>query len=346
MKLRQLVLAIISAATVAGVAYVDQSAEPAGAKMAVAAEKLLGTLTDEQKKAAIFDFDDKERLNWHFVPLQKDKKPTRKGVGLTGMTKEQREAALELLKAGTSTDGFTKASTIISLESILRELEKGGKIIRDPEWYFFAVFGKPSKTETEKWGWRVEGHHLSLNFVVEGGKITASTPAFFGANPAEVKTGEKKGLRTLAETVDPARELVGSFDDDQKKAAQQDKHFEEVQGKTPAPKPGDAKGLAAEKMTEKQRGLLTKLLEAYVNRMPAEVAQAELKQLKDAGIGKIVFGYSGSVEPDKAFTYRVHGPTFLIECLNIQGDSAGNKANHVHSVWRKPQGDFGVPATK
>ncbi len=341
MKYRQLLLALSAVVTVVGVAYVDQSPEPAGAKMAVAAEKLLGTLTDEQKKAAAFDFDDKERLNWHFVPLQKDKKPTRKGVGLTGMTKEQREAALELLKSGTSTDGFTKASTIISLEGVLRELEKGGKTVRDPDWYFFAVFGKPSKTE--KWGWRVEGHHLSLNFVVDGGKITASTPAFFGA---EVKAGDKKGLRTLADAHDPARELVGSFDDDQKKIARQDKHFVEVEGQTAAPKPGEAKGLAAEKMTEKQQALLTKLLESYVNRMPAEVAQSELKQLKDAGIGKVVFGYSGSVESDKAFTYRVHGPTFLIECLNVQKDSAGNPANHVHSVWRKPQGDFGVPSTR
>src|SRR5207245_808404 len=124
-------------------------------------------------------------------------KPTRKGLPLVEMSDDQRKTAMELVKAGTSTEGYSKATTIMSLELILRELEKGGAVVRDPGWYFFSVFGTPSKTA--RWGWRVEGHHLALNFVVDGGKVLAATPTFFGANPAEIKAGPKKGQRTLPE---------------------------------------------------------------------------------------------------------------------------------------------------
>src|SRR5262249_54171239 len=146
-------------------------------------------------------FDSKERTNWHFVPLQdKEKRPTRKGLPLGEMNEEQRKAALALVSAGTSPEGDKKATTIMSLETILRELERGGAMVRDPAWYFFTVFGTPSKTG--KWGWRVEGHHLSLNFTLDGGKVISATPAFFGANPATVMQGPRKGLRTLPEAED------------------------------------------------------------------------------------------------------------------------------------------------
>src|SRR5262249_30464446 len=146
----------------AGVAYVSQLVEPTGVKMVGAADKFLGTLTPEKKAKATFAFDDKERSNWHFVPLEKGKKPTRKGLSLEEMTPEQKQAALDLLHSGTSPGGYGQATTIMSLEAILKELEKGSGPTRNPEWYFFSVFGTPSKTG--KWGWRVEGHHLSLNF--------------------------------------------------------------------------------------------------------------------------------------------------------------------------------------
>src|SRR5262249_55392747 len=157
-KLYRLLLVLLLTAGLVGVAYVGQTAEPTGARMAAAAQKFLDTLKDDQKAKASFDFDDKERINWHFVPLQDaDKKPTRKGLRLEEMSAEQKETALGLLRAGTSTRGYTSATTIMSLENILRDLEKGSGPVRNPGWYFFTVFGKPSRTA--KWGWRVEGHH-------------------------------------------------------------------------------------------------------------------------------------------------------------------------------------------
>jgi Protein of unknown function (DUF3500) len=342
MRLSRMLLALGLLSGLAGVAYVRQANEPAGSKMANAAERLLASLSAEQRAKATFAFDDKERFNWDFVPLQdRDKKPTRKGLPLENMTGEQKDAARALLAAGTSPDGYAKATTIMSLESILNELEKGGSLVRNPEWYFFTLFGTPSKTG--RWGWRVEGHHLSLNFAVDGGKIIAATPAFFGANPATVMQGPRKGTKTLMDADELARELFGSLDDSQKKVAYQEKDFPEIKSHTTLdPEVGQPKGLAASKMTAKQRGLVLKLLQAYSSRMPPDVAEAEMSAVHKAGLDQIHFAYSGGVESGKKHTYRVEGPSFIIEFLNVQADSAKNPANHIHSVWRNTKGDFGI----
>ena len=342
-KLARLLLALLLVAFLAGIARVAQQAELAGAKMTRAGEAFVARLNADQKAKAMFDFNDKERINWHFIPLQdKERKSTRKGLPLADMNAEQRKAALELLKAGTSPEGDKKATTIMSLESILHELEKGGAMVRNPEWYFFSVFGKPANTG--RWGWRVEGHHLALNFVMDEGKVVSSTPAFFGANPATVKGGPRDGLRTLPEAEDLARELFKSLDNDQKDVALQKEQFPEIEQGKQAPHVGPARGLAAEKMTDAQRQLLTRLLQCYADRMPPDIAGEELAQVKEAGIEKIHFAYAGSTQSGEPYTYRIQGPTFVVEFLNVQPDSAGNKANHIHSAGRNIKGDFGLPA--
>jgi hypothetical protein len=342
MKLSRLVLAGALLVGLAGVAYVSQRAETPAQKMARAAQAFLGSLKDEQKTKATFPFDDPERTNWWFVPREKDKKPARKGLPLKEMTEEQKKAALALVAAGTSATGDKQAVTIMSLEAILRDQEKGRGPVRDPEWYFFSVFGNPSKNG--KWGWRVEGHHLSLNFTMDGGQVVSSTPAFFGANPAEIKGGPHKGSRTLGAVEDLAILLFNRLDDDQKKVAYRDKPFPDPAKHQAKAKPdvGAPTGLPAAKMTANQRDLLTKLVETYAHRMPPEVAEAELKEVRKAGVDKIHFAYTGGTEAGKARTYRVQGPTFVIEFLNEQKDSAGNPANHIHSVWRRIEGDFGI----
>jgi hypothetical protein len=341
MKLARLMLALALVAALSGVAYIGQVTEPSGAKMAVAAERFLDALSPQQWAKANLAFEDKERTNWNFVPLQdRMKKPTRKGLPLEAMSTEQKQAAMDLLKAGTSPDGNQKATTIMSLESILHELEKGQAVVRDPGWYFFAVFGKPSNSA--KWGWRVEGHHLSLNFTLDGGRLISSTPAFFGANPATVKSGPRAGLRALPEADDLAKELFNAFDQEQKKVALQAKQFPEIAMRTAAPKAGEPKGLPASRMNEQQRQLLVKLLQAYAERMPEDVAVQEMAEVKEAGIDNIHFAYAGGVAPGQPHTYRVQGPTFVVEFLNVQDDSARNPANHIHSAWRNIKGDFGL----
>jgi hypothetical protein len=247
---------------------------------------------------------------------------------------------MQLVRSGTSIKGNRQAVTIMSLESILHELEKGGSMVRNPQWYFFAVFGKPSKTG--KWGWRVEGHHLALNFVVEDGRVVASTPAFFGANPALVKAGPRQGLRTLPEAEDLAIELFKSLDEGQKKIAHQERQFPEITQGNADPGVGVPKGLIASKMTEEQRQILKKLLQAYASRMPEDVAQAEMEQVQAGGFDQVHFAYAGGVEAGQPHTYRIQGPTFVVEFLNVQPDSAQNPANHIHSAWRHLKDDFGV----
>jgi hypothetical protein len=341
MKLYRVGFALVALATLVGIAYVGQAVESSGARMTSTAQRLVDSLNDEQRAKAVFSFDDKERTNWHFVPYQTpDKKPMRKGLRLEDMTEAQRDMARDLLKVGTSPEGYTKANTIMGLEAILRELEMGKGAVRDPQWYFFAFFGAPSKTG--RWGWRVEGHHLSLNFVVDGGQLVSATPFFLGANPAVIPDGPRKGERPLPETEDLVKDLVKSLDESQRKVALQEKQFGEIEEGKPAAGVGEPKGLPAAKMTEGQKASLLKLLEAYANRMPAEVAETELRQMKEAGLDKVHFAYAGSLEPGKEHSYRVQGPTFVIQFLNVQADSARNPANHIHSAWRSLKGDFGL----
>jgi hypothetical protein len=343
MKLYRLLLALLLAAGLVGVAYVGQAPEPPGARMTEAAQKFLDTLKDDQRATAALAFDSKERINWQFVPYQDaDKKPMRKGLPLEDMSEEQKKAALDLVRAGTSQDGYTKATTIMSLESILREEEKGkaSAPVRNPGWYFFTVFGKPSKAG--KWGWRVEGHHLSLNFTIENGQVASATPAFFGANPATVREGDRKGLRTLPEADDLARQLFQSLDPQQREVALQKKQFGEPAAGKATPEVGEPKGVPGAKMTDRQKDLLWRLIEAYASRMPPEVGQAQLKEAKEGGLDKVYFAYAGGAEPGEPHTYRVHGPAFVLEFLNNQTDGLGNQANHIHSVWRNLKGDFGL----
>ncbi|MHC5539530.1 DUF3500 domain-containing protein, partial [Singulisphaera rosea] len=167
-------------------AYVDQTAN----RMSTAANRLLAALDKSQTAKLSFEFGSPERLNWHFIPRP------RKGLPIKEMTPAQQSLAFGLLHTGLGASGYLKATTIMSLEQILLDLEKGSGPVRDPELYFFTIFGTPG--ETGRWGWRIEGHHLSLNFTLDGGKIVSATPAFFGANPAEVRQGPRQGLRTLA----------------------------------------------------------------------------------------------------------------------------------------------------
>jgi hypothetical protein len=343
MKLLRIALALLLLGTVAGLAYVAQATESAGTRMTDAADKFLGTLSADQKGKAVLEFDDKERFNWHFTPQQDAaKKYTRKGIPLEELSKEQRAAARELLRAGTSAAGYEKATTIMSLEAILADLEsKDGRMVRNPGWYFFAVFGTPSKTG--RWAWRVEGHHLALNFTLDKGKIVSATPAFFGANPAVYIAGPKKGQQVLPEAEDYAKELFRSLDETQKKSVLQKEPFPEIEEAAKiATKVGEPKGLAAADMNDRQRELLRKLLRSYADRMPADIAAVEMQRVEDAGFAKVHFAYQGGLGPREKHTYRVQGPTFVVEFLNVQADSANNPANHIHSAWRSLKNDFGL----
>jgi hypothetical protein len=333
----------ISLAAIAGVALVGQSApDSTGARMKTAADAYLASLTPELKKKTSFGFDDPHRLKWFFTPQQdKEKHFTRKGVRLEEMTAEQKKAAMELLKSGLSKKGYEQATTIIGLETLLKELEgTGGAMVRNNNWYFVSIFGEPSNTG--KWGWRFEGHHLSVNYTIDKGDVIAGGPVLFGSNPAEVKDGPKKGLRPLPDIEDHVRALVKSLNADQDKVAKQTKHFAEIKEGQPKADVGAPVGITADKLTEQQKVVLVKLLQAYADRMPEDLATEDMKKVKATPDAKLYFAYSGGITPGEAYTYRVQGPEFVVEFLNIQADSAKNPANHIHSAWRRLPTDFGL----
>jgi hypothetical protein len=342
-RLRSLALAAAAIGGFVSLALVGQTPSPTGTRMSDAARKFLATLGADQRKKATFPFDDKHRLAWFFTPQQdKEKRPTRAGVRMEELSAEQKQAALDLLKTGLSENGFKQATTIMSLEGILNELEGGAKgaMVRNTGWYFVTVFGEPSNTGP--WGWRMEGHHMSVNYTLDKGEVVTATPLMFGANPADVKAGPRRGLRTLPEIEDHARELIKSLTPEQDKVAKQAKHFSEIKENNPRADVGEPAGVTADKLTDAQRKTLAALLKAYTDRMPADLAEAELKKVRAAEPGKLYFAYSGSPEPGQAYTYRAQGPGFVVEFLNIQADSAKNPANHIHSAWRRLPADFGL----
>ena len=338
----RLVAFALTLAGVAGVALVGRTApETTGGRMKSAADAFLASLTPEQKKKAAFGFDDPHRTKWYFTPQQEKRESTRKGLRLDAMTAEQKKAAMALLKSGLSERGYEQATTIVGMESLLHKLEgEKGAMVRNPEWYFVSVFGDPSATG--KWGWRFEGHHLSVNYTLDKGEVVAGAPMLFGANPAEVKAGDKKGLRVLPGTEDHVRELVKSLSPEQDKAAKQAKHFPEIKEGQAMAGVGAPVGLTADKLSAEQKATLNKLLQSYTGRMPEELAAGQLKAVQETPDAKLYFAYSGSVKEGEPYTYRVQGPKFVVEFLNVQKDSAGNPANHIHSAWRRLPIDFGL----
>ncbi len=334
---------VLSIAGIVGVALVGRSApDGTGARMKAAADAYLASLTPELKKKGTFGFDDEHRTKWFFTPQQdKEKKFTRKGVRLEEMTADQKKAAMNLLKSGLSAKGYEQATTIVGLENMLKELEgPKGAMVRNDGWYFVSVFGEPSNTG--KWGWRFEGHHLSVNYTLDKGDVIAGAPILFGSNPAEVKEGPKKGLRPLPDIEDHVRALIKSLTAEQDKVAKQTKHFAEIKEGQPKADVGAPVGITADKLTAEQKATLAKLLQAYADRMPEDLAAADMKKVKATPDAKLYFAYSGSATPGEGYTYRVQAPEFVVEFLNIQADSAKNPANHIHSTWRRLPSDFGL----
>ena len=309
-------------------------AERSASTMAAAASGFLASLTPDQRTRTEFEFQSDERVRFHFIPTEMF---PRSGLTIGEMTQAQRAHAHELLSAGLSQHGYLTATTIMGLETVLNALEqRGGRFDRDPELYFFSIFGTPSPDGS--WGWRVEGHHLSLHFTIIDGTAVASAPSFFGANPAEVRTGPKAGLRTLRPREDTARALVMALDGRQRATAviddvAPDDILTEAELTIDPLSPG---GVKAATLDQSQRELLMRVIEAYTSVMTDDIAAERIAEIREAGLDDIGFAWAGPVERGELHYYRVQGPTFLIEYDNTQDDG-----NHIHSVWRDFTGDFG-----
>ncbi len=295
-----------------------------------AARGFLQSLSPELRARAEFKFDDPGRTQWNYLP---GKHP---GVSFGDMNDAQRAAARDLLRSALSPRGVLKAEAIMALDGVLRDLEKGASgSVRDPLGYSITVYGSPEAGAA--WGWKIEGHHLSLNFTVPG-DLVAVTPSFMGASPAEVRSGPHAGARVLTLEEDLGRELMRSLDDAQKKEAL-------IAGQVPGDvlsSPGRSLdevsnvGVTYAALNAAQKQILERLLEEYAGNLRLELSELELARIRKSGMDTVRFAWIGSAEPGRPHYYRISGPTFVIEFDNTQ-----NEANHIHTVWHDRQNDFG-----
>ncbi|HCV00779.1 MAG: hypothetical protein CL897_04315 [Dehalococcoidia bacterium] len=357
-------------------------------RMAAAARGLLSLLEPRQLEHILHPLSgDKERRHWNYAPMK------RNGLPLLAMTPLQQQATNRLAASGLSYSGYVTAAIIMGLENVLDAAEKwgggglgvdtGSERWRDPQLYFVTIFGEP---EDDTWGWRFEGHHVSIHYTIQGETVVAPNPTFLGANPAEAPFGGSGHLRPLADEEDLARELIGLLDEGQREEAVistaappdivQSNRSQVEEGALPFPTarlmgiPSDStwiergrvekaglgfkpeheaavrysakpSGLAASRLSSSQGELLEALVDLYIDRLPAELATGQREQLGRARLADMHFAWAGGLSKGEPHYYRLQAPRFLVEY-----DCTQNNANHIHAVWRDPEGDFGEDLLK
>jgi hypothetical protein len=309
-------------------------APPAAADLATpaamrnAASALIGAVDPAKRGRLVLPFGDEKRVDWHYTPR------SRPGLSFADLDAAQREAVHRLLRTALSAAGHRKVVNIIELELVLRELETFG-LMRDPEKYFVVFFGAPHASTP--WGWRFEGHHLSLSFTLRGDAAIAATPSFMGANPAAVPKGNRRGQRVLAEEEDEARKLLGMLDAAQRATAIIDTrtYGDIVTRNADKVSPLEDKGLQARAMSDAQKAQLRKVIEVYAGAFEPALREARLARASE-GQESVRFAWAGATERGRPHYYRIQGPGFLIEY-----DASQDGGNHVHTVWRDFSGDFG-----
>ncbi len=302
--------------------------------MVDAVNAYLASLDESQLKQAQYPFESRQRGDWHYVPKG------RKGLAWGEMTSEQKHLSKQVFVIAFSDSGHTKAKGVVAGEQILWE-QSGHHEMRNPKKYYVTIFGAPSLTNS--WGISVEGHHLSINITVIDGHEIFVTPSFMGANPNRHEEGPFKGSRPLAGEADQALKLVAMFDAEQLSQAKLSDELprEIITGADRKVEALAQTGLSARNMTAEQREQLHTLIFEYVGRYRKPIALDDMQKIEASGFGEIYFTWAGSTKADQPMYYRVQGPTFLLEYVNIQ-----NKANHAHAVWRDFENDFGYDALR
>ena len=303
---------------------------PLAATMTAAAKSFLSTLDTGELQQTTIAFNSAERLNWSYVPH------SRRGLPLARMRPATRAAATQLLRVALSEPGARKVDTIVSLEDVLRAVE--GWSGRDSGLYYLSIFGEPA--ERGAWGWRFEGHHVSLNWTILDGEIVGSSPQFLGANPAEVRSGSMGGTRALAAEEDLARAVLASLSPAQRSRAviAAAAPADIITGSARQASILERRGLEWAALDAKSQGLLLSLLQEYAGLQAPAVAEAKLAKIK-AELASVVFAWMGGANPGQGHYYRVQGASFLVEYDNTQ-----NVANHIHCVWREFHRDWGEDA--
>lgn len=295
------------------------------------AKDFLATLSPEMKLQAVFPLKHEERFNFNFVPLE------RKGPTFRDFNATQKTAALELLKASLSAQGFKKATDIIELEKALIIIEKQApdSRYRDPLNYHFCIFGTPSADKA--WGWKFEGHHISVNFVSNEGRIVSSTPSFFGSNPGIVNIEDQKGKQALKLESELALLLVNALSEEQLKTARvsEEAPKEIITGNSRKASNIEPRGISFNALDDDQKKTFLQLLDVFVKNYELGFSKTLMEKIKKAGMDNLSFAWAGGLKYGVPHYYRIQGPMLLIEYDNIQ-----NNANHVHTSVRDLTNDF------
>ncbi len=301
----------------------------------MSASRFVSLLDSTQRRVAIYPFDTEERYLFHYFPVN-----DRKGIALDQMNKDQRAAAFDLIRSCLSDLGASQAADIMKMEILLKNLEnrKADDHFRDPEKYFFTIFGLPANNNI--WGWRVDGHHVCFSFYMQDKKLVSGTPGFLGSNPAVVQDGPEKGKEILKPEKELAFALLHSLSADQLKKAifQKDAPGDIITRVDRKAMIEHPLGLPYSEMNASQQQLFLNLLSVYIHRYTKLFADDMLKEIQGAGLNNLLFAWAGSMEPGIGHPhyYRIQGPTLIIEYDNTQ-----NNANHVHTVVRDLKFDFG-----
>jgi hypothetical protein len=341
-------------------------------QMTRGAAGFLESLNDGQRDKATRPFADEEtRRTWYYTPTP------RAGLPILEMTPPQHQWVRRLLAASLSEAGYNNAAIVLGLEYMVDFMQGfmdrtygnlEGTRVRDPGNYCVAVFGTPG--DESGWSWTIGGHHLSLHYTVRNGRVSP-TPAFFGAEPSRAALPGSQTFRLLAAEEDRARDLLMLLDPDQRASAVlspiaatdvvqmnrpriEDGALYTIGGPGPGgqalrdllgltPELDDkmrysltAKGLRASEMTPPQRAALVRLLETYFEHMPVGIAGQYASLLDPERLDGTAFAWAGPAAVGAPHYYRVQGDRLLIEY-----DCTQDKANHTHTVWRDPLGDFG-----
>jgi len=330
-------------------------------RMMFATWALLNSLEPAQRDRALFGMDDPSRLDWDFIP-----KPDRTGVPMFALDRHQRTVAQSLLKSGLSMRGYTQALSVMATENVLREREavsRGFGVLagdfRDPDAYYFTFFGRPGFEDT--WGWRVIGHHLSLNYTIVGERYLSAMPCNIGAQPVPAGV-----LNPLGSDEDTAFSLLRSLSPELREQAlihpvapadfatrqvprvgavelpdyedlgitsyritDEDRQALRFDRRAPGGVPG-------RELSAQQWQLLRGLLVSHIDRIPGELAGQYRALVDKRGQDDVHFGWAGGLEPGTSHYYRIHTSGLLVETVN-----AIDSGNHIHSVIRDLSNDLG-----
>jgi hypothetical protein len=296
------------------------------------ATAFVNTLDSTRKAKAVSPFEAVTRYHWHYLPAYM---VARSGLAVKDLDENQKVKFYEMLKEFLSDRGYNRTKDIMSYEVLLKEMEPKNPS-RIPENYYINVFGNPANDKT--WAWKFSGHHVALNFTIVDDKL-AFTPFFFGVYPAVVKEGPKKGNELLREEEQAGLSLINSLSADQKtKAMIQPMTFNDiVTTNAVETAPLAEKGIAAKELTQEQKLMLNKLIVTYLSSMPEKIGKYRMDKVSKEDMDQVHFAWAGGYDQTTAHYYRVQGKTFLIEFDNSQSN-----ANHIHTVWRDFNGDFGA----